>query len=128
MHPSNSNNRPLMGNSFSYSQRQIHDQISEIAKIYDVTHITEQQKHAMSKALFDQGIISAIEHAILSLPSRSIKRSLMQQEPAKETLNLIDIYQKKVNISRNYSNLSAEKAIDEKFLFIMQDLHQQHIH
>lgn len=119
---------PLIAKNFQFSARKVHNEIKAIARDFDVTCITEQEKSAMSKALFDKGIINAIEHAILSLPNRKIKSALAQRESSTDLLNLIEIYQEKVAISRTYTNFSAAKAIDEKFLFIMQDLHQQHIH
>jgi hypothetical protein len=119
---------PLVGKNFSFSEKKVHAEIKTIALEFDVTCITEKQKSAMSKALFDKGIINATEHAILSLPKRNIRATLAHTDVSQELLNLIEIYQEKVAISSGYTNLSATKAIDSKFLFIMQDLHQQHIH
>ena len=119
---------PLVGKNYRFSAKEIHAEIKTIALEFDVTCITEKQKSAMSKALFDKGVINATEHAILSLPKRNINAALAHLDVSQELLNLIEIYEEKVAISKNYTNLSATKAIDSKFLFIMQDLHQQHLH
>ncbi len=119
---------PLIGSNFRFSARKVHAEISTIALEFDVTCITEQQKSAMSKALFDKGVINAIEHAILSLPTGNIKAALSHKDVSQDLLNLIEIYKERVAISQAYTNFSAAKAIDVKFLFIMQDLYQQHLH
>ena len=67
---------PLVGKNYSFSAKKIHAEIKMIALEFDVTCITEKQKSAMSKALFDKGVINATEHAILSLPKRNINAAL----------------------------------------------------
>ena len=118
---------PLISNNHNYSEQQVSQAIKTIAHDYDVTCITEKQKTALSKALFNGGIISAIEHAILSLPNQQIKDALARQPlQTTQTLNLIQVFEDKVAISKHYSDLSPVKAIDDKFLFIMLNINQQY--
>ncbi|NQZ32323.1 MAG: hypothetical protein HRU06_13710 [Oceanospirillaceae bacterium] len=117
---------PLTANNFSFSEEVIVKGIRKISRSYDVTCITEKQKTAMSKELYDSRLINAIEHAILSLPSQNIEATLNNDQAFNTPLNLIDIYNQKVTMNQSESNLSPGKAIDEKFLFIMQNIHDQH--
>lgn len=123
--PAHHQTGPLTASNFGYSEDVIQKGISNIVQSYDVTCITEQQKTALSKALYDSHLISAIEHAILSLPCQNIEAALNNEQHFNCTLNLLDIYQQKVTLNQGESSLSPGKAIDEKFLFIMQNMHNQ---
>jgi len=111
---------------FTISEQIFLDRLSSIAKRYDVTCITEKQKTAMSKELFDMQFINAIEHAILSLPCQTIKDSLAMQADLQTPINLIDIYLHKASLHLNDASLCPEKILNKKFLFIM--LHMQNVH
>ncbi len=113
---------PLIATNFSFSAQKVHENMRGIAKNYDVTAITERQKTALSRELFDCGAINAIEHAILSLPHRHIEAALNKSEDADASFNLLDFYRDRVAANSHFTDLSPAKAIDEKFLFIMQDL------
>jgi len=111
---------------FTISEEIFLDSLRTIAKRYDVTCITEKQKTAMSKELFDMQFINAIEHAILSLPSQTIKDTLAMRADLQKPMNLIDIYNHKASLSLNDSSLCPAKILDKKILFIMQNMQKLH--
>ena len=123
---SNRQSGPLIANNFSYSKTSIKKSICQISQHYDVTCISEKQKTALSKELFDAHIINAIEHAILSLPLQSIQDSFSKVVSPELPLDLVAMYRYKVSLNKNKLDLSPAKAIDEKFLFIMSKLSEQH--
>jgi len=112
--------------AFTTSEAIFLDRLGNIAERYDVTCITEKQKTAMSKELFDMQFINAIEHAILSLPSQTIKDTLAMQTDLQKPINLIDIYHHKASLSLNDSSLCPAKILDKKLLFIMQNMQKIH--
>lgn len=111
---------------FTISEEVFLNSLCHIAKRYDVTCITEKQKTAMSKELFDMQFINAIEHAILSLPSQSIKDTLEMRADLQKPINLIDIYNHKASLSLNNSNQCPAKVLDNKFLFILKNMQSLH--
>ena len=111
---------------FTASEEKFLDSLRNIAKRYDVTCITEKQKTALSKELFDMQFINAIEHAILSLPSQTIKDTLAMQADLQKPINLIDIYHHKASLSLSNSSLCPAKTLDKKLLFIMQNMQNLH--
>jgi len=112
---------------FGCSEETFIKSVAEIAQRFDVTSITEKQKTALSKALFDTKLINAIEHAILSLPSQSINATLARRVDLQKPINLLEIYQEKALSSPGDYHRSSAKILDEKFLCIMQTMHQERV-
>jgi len=96
--------------------------ITTIGSKYDVTNMTEKEMGAMSKELFDSGLIGSLEFSVMSFSSNQMKENIGISVNVSEKNNYLEHWQNSLIAARQQNLPQAEIKTREHIVNILKNL------
>ena len=97
-------------------------QLANIGSRYDVTNMTEKEMGEMSKSLFDAGLISSGEAAVMSFPLDQMRKNLGIVVDESKKINYVEQYKSSLAMARQNNASPQELKMREHMVAVLDGL------
>jgi len=97
-------------------------QLANIGSRYDATNMTEKEMGEMAKSLFDAGLISSGEAAVMSFPMDHLRKSLGIAVDESKKINYVEQYKSSLAMALQNNASPQELKMREHMVAVLDGL------